>query len=654
MRVLLAMTYFRPYVSGPIIYVENLAGELIRRGHEVTILTSRFEPGLAADEVVDGIRVIRVPVAGRVSKGVLMPTYPIAAWRALRLHDVVAIQIPQFEAPVLAGLARLLKVPAVMTYHCDVQLPAGWLNRVADRVILAGNVVTSWLVPTVVAYTRDYAEHSPVMRRVLDRVVVVPPPVAMTPATDAAVAAFRSRLDLGHGPVIGIAARFATEKGFEHLIGALPALVAEFPDLRVVHAGEFDHVIGEQAYRDRLRPTLERYSDHWRSAGVLGGDDLAAFFATCDVTVLPSLNRTESFGFVQIESMLSGTPVVASGLPGVRVPTNETGMGLSVAPGDTTALAEGVASVLRSPERFRVPRADIEARYSPARTADGYEAVFAGPGRNRRHQLDEARAVLRPQLRDLPAFRAMIRSMEARLVQQLLPLTGPVLDIGAGDGHFAATVLGPVDVGVDPDASSLAEAAERGVYRSLVQADATRLPFPDASFATVVSNCVLEHIPDLDGVLAEIARVLRPGGRFVTTVPLRRLNDELGGTRALEAIGAAAVADRYRRFFARIQRHHHMYEPDEWRIRLEAAGLTVDTSVGYMSARAARRFDLMHVTGVPNLVWRKLTGRWVPGAFPSRLALKERLLAPLVAEHDPPDATGLFLVAHRPQNCGSA
>ena len=646
MRVLLAMTYFRPYVSGPIIYAENLARELRRRGHEVTILTARYEPGLAAEEVVDGVRVVRVPVAGRVSKGVVMPTYPRAAWRALREHEVVAIQVPQFEAPLLAALARVLARPAVMTYHCDVQLPSGWFNRVADRIILAGNVITARLVPTVVAYTRDYAEHSPVMGRVLDKVTVVPPPVEMAPPSEEAVAAFRARFDLGDGPVVGIAARFATEKGFEHLVGALPTLVAEFPDLRVVHAGEFEHVIGEQGYRDRLRPTLQRFAAHWRTAGVLGGGDLAAFFATCDVTVLPSLNRTESFGFVQIESMLNGTPVVASALPGVRVPTTETGMGLTVPPGDPTALATAVATVLRQPERYRMARADVEARYSPARTADGYEEVFAALVDERR-DVEAARAILRPQLRDLPAFRAMIRAMEARLVQALGPLPHPLLDVGTGDGHFAATVLGPVDVGVDPDAASLAEAAARGVYRSLLQADATRLPFDDGSFAAVVSNCVLEHIPDLDGVLAEIARVLRPGGRFVTTVPLRRLNDELGITRALERAGAGTAADRYRTAFARIQRHHHMYEPEGWRARLEAAGLAVDASVGYMSARAARRFDLMHATGVPNLVWRRLTGRWVPSPLASRLVIKERLLAPLVAEHDPPDATGLFLVAHR-------
>ena len=118
---------------------------------------------------------------------------------------------------------------------------------------------------------------------------------------------------------IGIAARFATEKGFEHLLDAVPLLLEEFPDLRVLHAGEFEHVIGEEGYRDRLRPLLARAGDHWVPLGVISGAELSVFYAACDVTVLPSLNRTESFGFVQVESMLCGTPVVASALPGVRV-----------------------------------------------------------------------------------------------------------------------------------------------------------------------------------------------------------------------------------------------------------------------------------------------------------------------------------------------
>jgi glycosyltransferase involved in cell wall biosynthesis len=93
--------------------------------------------------------------------------------------------------------------------------------------------------------------------------------------------------------------------------------------------------------------------------------------------VLPSLNRTESFGLVQVESMLCGTPVVASALPGVRVPTQATGMGLTTPPGDADALADALIRVLGEPGRYRRPRPEIEAVYSTVRTAEAYEKLLA-------------------------------------------------------------------------------------------------------------------------------------------------------------------------------------------------------------------------------------------------------------------------------------
>ena len=161
------------------------------------------------------------------------------------------------------------------------------------------------------------------------------------------------------------------------------------------------------------------------------------------------------------------------------------------------------------------------------------------------------------------------------------------------------------------------------------------------------SNCVIEHIADLAAVLTEVHRVMRPGGELVLTVPTPRLNDELAGNRFLLAVGAPRTAARYRRGFAKMQRHEHMYTPEEWARRVVDAGFDVVEQRGYMSARAARIFDVGHVTGLPTVVTRRLTGRWV--MVPRRwwLAPKERLLVPLVAEHDPPDATGCFIVARK-------
>lgn len=376
MRILVAMTYFRPYVSGPIVYVERLARELVARGHALTILASQHDTALPLDEYVDGVRIVRVPVRLRISKGAIMPSLPGVAGRLIAQHDAVAIQVPQFEAPLLAALASAQGVPAVLTYHCDVQMPPGAFNRLVDRVVLAASAGAASAADRIVAYTLDYARHSPLMVRFQQKVTVIPPPVAMPVPGEPAVARFRAAHGLEGRRVIGICGRFASEKGYEYLLEALDRLRDAFPTLCVVHAGESEHVIGEESYRERMRPLLERAGERWIRAGVLRDDTLAAFFAVCEVTVLPSVNRTESFGLVQVESMLCGTPVVASDLPGVRVPVQLTGMGRIAPVADGAALAEHLGAVLREPAAYRVPRSQVEREFSVRRTADDYLALF--------------------------------------------------------------------------------------------------------------------------------------------------------------------------------------------------------------------------------------------------------------------------------------
>jgi len=61
MRILMSLTYYQPNVSGLTIYVERLATRLVERGHTVTVLTARHDPALAIEEIIDGVRVVRVP-----------------------------------------------------------------------------------------------------------------------------------------------------------------------------------------------------------------------------------------------------------------------------------------------------------------------------------------------------------------------------------------------------------------------------------------------------------------------------------------------------------------------------------------------------------------------------------------------------------------
>jgi len=377
MKVLIVLTYYRPHTSGLTIYAERLAKGLLARGHEATVLTSQFDRSLAAEEVKDGVRVVRAPVLFRVSKGVIMPTFGWLATRLVRQHDVVSLHLPQFDAAGVAARCRLMDKPSVLTYHCDLRLPPGWFNQVVNRVVLGMNRLAGRLADRVVAYTEDFAQHSPFLQAFSDKVEVIPPPVELPEVGEGAVAAFGKMHGLDEsGPVIGMAARLASEKGVEVLLRALPQVLEEYPQARVLFAGQYRDVLGEETYAQRLAPLFRKYEDHWSFLGVLRPLQMAAFYPNLDVIVVPSLNSTESFGLVQVEAMLCGTPSIASNLPGVRQPVEQSGMGKVVPIGDSDALAEAIIDVITHREDYVRPREEISERWSTERTAAGYESLF--------------------------------------------------------------------------------------------------------------------------------------------------------------------------------------------------------------------------------------------------------------------------------------
>jgi glycosyltransferase involved in cell wall biosynthesis len=242
--------------------------------------------------------------------------------------------------------------------------------------VFGSNVLAAQFADTMVAYTKDYATHSPFLSRHLDKTQVIPPPVHVPDVTADEVAAFRAQWNLAGQRVIGFAARLATEKGVEIMLEALPRVLQAHPNTRVLFAGPYQNVLGEEAYAKRIMPLVEQYNEHWTFLGVLNPHEMATFFHNCAVTVLPSLNSTESFGLVQVEGMLCGAPSIASALPGVRQPVTLTGMGEVVPIGDSAALAEAVIRVLNDKAKYLRPRSEIEAQFSTPRTAELYEHLF--------------------------------------------------------------------------------------------------------------------------------------------------------------------------------------------------------------------------------------------------------------------------------------
>ena len=237
-----------------------------------------------------------------------------------------------------------------------------------------------------------------------------------------------------------------------------------------------------------------------------------------------------------------------------------------------------------------------------------------------------AARLLARHLVDVPPHRALVRSIESVLMGDVA-LRAPVLDVGCGDGHFAATAYAQrLDVGVDVRAGQgagdhVSRSCLPAAYRALLSADAMALPFADGAFPTVLSNSVLEHVPDLDRALREIGRVTAREGTFAFTAPSECFGDFLLGSGLLRRCGLGSLAGRYAKWFDRISAHFHRLPPEAWRARLAVAGFEVQRWQYYVSAAAHRAFDLSHYLGLPNLVCHRLTGRWVPpwGA-PQRLA----------------------------------
>jgi ubiquinone/menaquinone biosynthesis C-methylase UbiE len=117
---------------------------------------------------------------------------------------------------------------------------------------------------------------------------------------------------------------------------------------------------------------------------------------------------------------------------------------------------------------------------------------------------------------------------DAEYEEQILPMAAEhlgapaipelLLDVGTGEGQIArlATRLGVATVvGVDPTDAQVTAAAQRANGPAYARAEAARLPFPAAAFDACLACLVFEHISAVDEAIAEVARVLRPGGRFL-------------------------------------------------------------------------------------------------------------------------------------------
>jgi SAM-dependent methyltransferase len=227
-------------------------------------------------------------------------------------------------------------------------------------------------------------------------------------------------------------------------------------------------------------------------------------------------------------------------------------------------------------------------------------------------------------------------------------LSGPILDLGCGDGRVAGMLreLGVVRgqvFGIDPSSRQLAEADRVGAHEGIARADGGRLPFPDATFAAVFCNGSLTSIPDgPDDALREVCRVLVPGGMFLATFPTDRFLEVLLVPRLLAFWPDARQV--YERRMSLRQPHFTADSPADWTQRFAAAGLEIERSIRFFSSRAGEIWNLlsMHLFRFVGAL------RLLPGARgPGTTALARALEGAYEAERSREGEGYILVVARR-------
>lgn len=373
LKILVVLTYYSPHWTGLTAHAVRVAEGLAARGAQVTVLTVRHQPDLAREEIINGVRVIRLQPLSRFSRGMITPAFPYAAAQLIAQNDVVQIHTPLPEAPMVGLLARLQNKPMLMTHHGDLVFPPGLFNQTMQTVGYYVLLMAGKLAGAVTSYSRDYAEHSKLLSHFKNKLAYIFPPVEIPEPDMNAAEVWKRELGLQDKTLVGFAGRWVQEKGFDYLLQAFPYIREKIPNAHLIYAGE-PRVVYDDFYQECL-PYIEPIKEHLTLVGLIRDpQQMANFYAMGDVFAQPS--RTDMLGLVQLEAMLCGTPVVVSDIPGARVVVRETGFGKLTPPRDPRALANTIVEVLANVDAHRPTRERVLKHFSPDKSLSQYQDVL--------------------------------------------------------------------------------------------------------------------------------------------------------------------------------------------------------------------------------------------------------------------------------------
>jgi glycogen synthase len=585
MRIVLISPEYPPadHMGGIGTNTVSVARTLARRGDDVLVVT-QGAPARYRDEDVEVVRLKRRWLPNARAERLLAYRQIAAAARRFR-PDVV--QAAEWEGEAW-WLARWTPVPVVTrlatpSYLLD-ELNLGEVRprtRLVDRFERDQTRRSS----VVFAPTRSIAERVSLdWDLVPESVEIVPNSLDVEEIARAGAQGSPRELPPRFVAFLG---RLERRKGIDTLGDALAAVLNAEPDLHAVLVGRDAGEAGG-AVMERFRRATAAVAGRVHVLGELPREDALAVVVRSELVVLPSL--WESFGYVCVEAMALGRPVVASDVGGFSEVLEDGVTGWLVPPADAAALEAALTRALADPEaRARVSEAARRrARdFDAEAVVDRVRALYERAVEERSPSLSATgrgyRRYFRPDDQADP-FHELYDAKRRSVLEQFSASTGQrILDVGGGYGRIAGPLARMHDVVLcDISDEMLEEAARRWPGLELVRADARELPFGKAEFDAVLGLDLMPHVGDLEPVLSEFARVVRPGGRvaFDTTnhspwwTPAYPSYVNWRPKRLVATMMAGGVLPEWRASV----RHHR---PDDVRRAIDGTGLRLERRLSF-------------------------------------------------------------------------
>ena len=352
LRILHLGKYYYPFRGGVETHVRSLAQAQASIGHSVTVACinhcdasgndvwgDRFRTTPGVSEMDGEVQIRRIGKVGTIARFDFCPGILKFLKNECRKFDVLHLHVPN---PVMcAALSAIqLNCPLVVTYHSDI-VKQKWIRkpfRFIEKVVFKK-------VKRFIASSEKYLESSPILSLHRGKVQVIPFGIDLRPYQKPSQLALdfsrQLRTQFGDGPIWLCVGRLVYYKGTEFAIRSLRDCPGR---LLIVGSGSLETSLRKLAEQLGVEDRIVWYRD-------LNDDELIGAYHAATALWFPSILRSEAYGFVQIEAMASGCPVINTAIPGSGVDwVSQDGIsGLTVPPGDSSAFSAAARKLVENP-----------------------------------------------------------------------------------------------------------------------------------------------------------------------------------------------------------------------------------------------------------------------------------------------------------------